>query len=93
MIMQILIPSSSDIHESDSNISISFSYNEISNSQHVHNSIISLCVPQVIDEVNASVYTHEISLAVDTQTNLCLSIQHAQLVHVCDIEMGAAVNL
>ena len=47
----------------------------------------------MIDEVNASANVQEITLAVDTQTNSCLSIQHDKSIYVCDIEMGADVQV
>ena len=46
----------------------------------------------MIDKVNSSENAQEFSVALDSQTNLHLSIHHDQLVYVCDIEMGAAVQ-
>ena len=45
-----------------------------------------------MDEIKASTNAHEFSLAVDTQTTLCLLIKHDQPVHVCDIEIKTGVQ-
>ena len=47
----------------------------------------------MIDEVITSTNTQEFPIAVDAQTNLCPSIQHYHPVHVCDIEIGADLQL
>ena len=80
-----------DIHENDSDSSINSNYNEISSSQHIHESIISQMDTQEIDKVNVSANAQEFSVAVDTQINSHPSIQYDRSVYVCDIEMGADV--
>ena len=42
-----------------------------STGKHIHDSIISKCASQVIDEVIASVNAQGLSIAVETQSNSC----------------------
>ena len=46
----------------------------------------------MIDDVNASANAQEFSIAVDTHTNFCFSIQHYLPEHVYNIEIGADVQ-
>ena len=84
--------SSNDIHQCDSDISFNSYYNEKSSSQHGHNSIISQPVPQVTDKFSARANAQEFFVVVDTQNNLCFSIQHDHTVHACVIEMDTATQ-